>query len=69
MKHPRTAQLAKEARAATGLTQRDFANLIWTTTRSVASWELGEKPPVGPIELLLTEIRDGFRPTERARPE
>lgn len=65
MKHPRTAALARAARAKTGLTQKAFAETIWTGVRTIANWESGEKPPVGPIELLLTEIANGFVPTAK----
>ena len=62
MKHPETAQLAREARAKLGMTQRAFAELLWTGQRTIMNWESGEKPPVGPVLVFLNEIRNGIAP-------
>lgn len=51
------AQLAAEARAATGLTQRDFAGLIGTHHTTVAYWESEKKTPNKASVALLRLIR------------
>lgn len=60
MKHPRTSVIARAARERTGLTRPQFARLIWSTTRAIANWEDGDKPPSGATERLLVAIRDGL---------
>lgn len=59
MKHPEAATLAKEAREALGLTQDGFAAMLGASKRSVANWEGGLKPPLGPARILLVGIRSG----------
>jgi DNA-binding transcriptional regulator YiaG len=57
MTHPDTAKLAKDARDALGLSQDAFADAIGASKRSVANWEGGLKPPLGPARILLVGIR------------
>ena len=59
MKHADAAQLAKDARAATGLQRPEFARLIGAGLRSVDNWERGEKPPLGPARLILVGLARG----------
>lgn len=53
--------LARRARLATGLSQREFARLIGTSHVTVARWEAGHRRPSAPavalLELLARETR------------
>lgn len=51
------AKLALEARQGTGLTQRQFANLLGIHYTTVAHWETAQKPPSGSALALLRVIR------------
>ena len=45
--------LARRARHATGLSQREFARLIGTRQSTVARWEAGHRRPSALVETLL----------------
>lgn len=62
MKYPLHAQLARDARAATNLTQDAFATMLRSSKRTIAAWEAGEKPPSGIAQLVLENIKRGWRP-------
>ena len=56
--HP-LAQLARDARAATGRTQRAFSELIGAAQPSIARWETGAaKPCRATISLLRLVLAD-----------
>lgn len=66
--------LARRARLATGLSQRDFARLIGTSHVTVARWEAGHRRPSALartlFELLLRETRTCVHALwERADPD
>ena len=44
---------AAEARAKTGLSQQDFANLIGVSARTLQDWEQGRREPTGAAKMLL----------------
>lgn len=51
--------LAKQSRAATGLTQSEFANLIGVHTMTVSRWELGKLAPSSRDTELLSRVLKG----------
>lgn len=53
-----TPQEIKEARKVLGLTQRDFARLVGSSTPTIERWEAGAKEVSGPIALLVKMILD-----------
>ncbi len=44
---------AAEARAKTGLSQQDFANLLGVSVRTLQDWEQGRREPTGAAKTLL----------------
>ena len=44
---------AAEARAKTGLSQQDFANLLGVSARTLQDWEQGRREPTGAAKTLL----------------
>ena len=44
---------AAEARAKTGLSQQDFANLLGVSARTLQDWEQGRREPTGAAITLL----------------
>ena len=44
---------AATARAKTGLSQQDFANLLGVSTRTLQDWEQGRREPTGAAKTLL----------------
>jgi len=44
---------AVEARAKTGLSQQDFANLLGISARTLQDWEQGRREPTGAAKTLL----------------
>ena len=44
---------AAKARAKTGLSQQDFANLLGVSTRTLQDWEQGRREPTGAAKTLL----------------
>lgn len=50
------AAVARAARAAVGMTQRAFAELIGTSYVSVARWEASPEHPPAPIALALLKL-------------
>ncbi len=44
---------AVEARAKTGLSQQDFANLLGVSARTLQDWEQGRREPTGAAKTLL----------------
>ena len=44
---------AAAARAKTGLSQQDFANLLGVSTRTLQDWEQGRREPTGAAKTLL----------------
>jgi putative transcriptional regulator len=44
---------AAEARAKTGLSQQDFANLLGVSPRTLQDWEQGRRVPTGAAKTLL----------------
>lgn len=44
---------AAEARAKTGLSQQDFANLLGISARTLQDWEQGRREPTGAAKTLL----------------
>lgn len=44
---------AAEARAKTGLSQKDFADLIGVSARTLQDWEQGRREPTGAAKTLL----------------
>ena len=44
---------AAEARAKTGLSQQDFANLLGVSPRTLQDWEQGRREPTGAAKTLL----------------
>lgn len=44
---------AAEARAKTGLSQQDFADLIGVSVRTLQDWEQGRREPTGAAKTLL----------------
>ncbi len=53
-----TPQEIKQARKLLGLTQKDFARLIGSSTPTVERWEAGDKSVAGPIALLVKLMID-----------
>ena len=49
LKFPQAAQ----ARAKTGLSQQDFANLMGVSARTLQDWEQGRREPTGAAKMLL----------------
>lgn len=65
MKHPETAQLAREALEATGCkTHADFCALTGNAIglRTFRYWLAGERPADGIASLVLRELKSGWRP-------
>lgn len=44
---------AAEARAKTGLSQQDFADLLGVSARTLQDWEQGRREPTGAAKTLL----------------
>ena len=44
---------AAEARARTGLSQQDFADLLGVSARTLQDWEQGRREPTGAAKTLL----------------
>ena len=44
---------AAEARAKTGLSQQEFANLLGVSARTLQDWEQGRREPTGAAKTLL----------------
>jgi putative transcriptional regulator len=42
-----------EARSKTGLTQREFANVLHISPRTLQEWEQGRRKPSGPAKALI----------------
>ena len=54
----------KELRAATGLTQKAFAELLHIPQRTIENWEAGNRePPLYVIELIEYRLKD-YSPTK-----
>lgn len=49
----------KEARQRLGLTQKEFAKLLFRTTDCIAKWESGKYPIPKQIHLLIKGIESG----------
>jgi len=45
--------VAAEARAKTGLSQQDFADLLGVSARTLQDWEQGRREPTGAAKTLL----------------
>lgn len=67
MKNAATAELARSSREATGLLVQEFADLINCSKRTVYAWEAGEKAVSPLAQMVLAEVRDGWRPVMRRR--
>lgn len=48
----------KKIRAATGLSQKGFADLIKVDVGTLRNWEQGRREPTGPARALLRAIRN-----------
>ena len=48
-----TLPAAAEARAKTGLSQQDFADLLGVSARTLQDWEQGRREPTGAAKTLL----------------
>lgn len=53
-----TADEIRKARKLLGLTQREFARLVGSSTPTVERWEASQKEITGPIVLLISRILD-----------
>lgn len=63
MKHPDTAALAREALESTGLKHHDFAGMIQVGVRTLRAWLAGEKPAPPIAQMVLREVKGGWRPS------
>ena len=56
----------KEVRAATGLSQANFAKVIDVQVGTLRNWEQGRREPTGPARALLRIIRNDPKGSLRA---
>ncbi|MGB8715677.1 MAG: NadS family protein [Rhodanobacteraceae bacterium] len=52
------ADRIREIRDATGLTQKEFANVINVSLDTLRNWEQGRRDPTGPAKALFRAIRN-----------
>jgi putative transcriptional regulator len=52
------AAKVKEIRAATGLSQPQFAKLLHVDVGTLRNWEQGRREPTGPAQALLRAIKN-----------
>ena len=51
-------RMVREIRDATGLTQKEFANVINVSLDTLRNWEQGRRDPTGPAKALFRAIRN-----------
>lgn len=51
------AAMVKEIRAMTGLSQPQFAKLLYVDVGTLRNWEQGRREPTGPAKALLRAIK------------
>lgn len=51
-----TVETVKNARAKSGLSQREFAQLLGIDVGTLRNWEQGHRSPSGPARALITAI-------------
>lgn len=51
------AQAIRELRDLLGDTQAELATRLGVSKRSVEGWEVGKRNPLGPVKVLLEQLR------------